>query len=72
MPETTMPDNAAGLAFAFHYHRDKMNAATHASNPRFSPLTFMLARALMDAGVFTPELAEVDSHLGTYPLDGGR
>ncbi len=63
---------AAGLAFAFHYHRDKMNAATHASNPKFSPITFLLCEAVMGAGVDTPELLEVASHRGAYRLDDGR
>ena len=63
---------ASQLAFAFHYHRDRMNAAIHAGEPKFSPITFQLARALIDSGVWTAELALVDAHLGTYPQDGGR
>lgn len=65
-------ENAAGLAFAFHYHRDKMNAATHAGEPRFSPITFELCRSLIEAGRATPELLEVQSHDGKYAEDKGR
>lgn len=64
--------DAAGLAFAFHYHRDKMNAATHESNPKFSPITFRLCDAIYQAGRRTPELDEVRSHRGQYQPDGGR
>ena len=64
--------DGAGMAFAFHYHRDKMNAATHMSNPRFPPITFELADELRAAGVDTPEIREVRSHNGQYPQDRGR
>ncbi len=63
---------AAGMAFAFHYHRDKMNAATHMSNPRFSPITFALADGLHEVFVSTPEISEVRDHQGQYPQDRGR
>lgn len=64
--------DGAGLAFAFHYHRDKMNAATHAANPRFSPITFELAAGLIAEGINTPEITEVRSHDGRYRQDRGR
>lgn len=64
--------DGAGMAFAFHYHRDKMNAATHMANPRFSPITFELADGLRACGVDTPEIREVRSHAGHYPQDRGR
>lgn len=63
---------AAGLAFAFHYHRDMMNAATHAGAPRFSPITFALADGLLQADVGTKEIREVASHAGKYKMDAGR
>ena len=63
---------AAGLAFAFHYHRDLMNAAAHASEPRFSPITFALCDGLMTAGVHTEELLSVSEDAGRYPMDTGR
>ena len=63
---------SAGAAFAYFYHKDKMNAITHYSDPKFSPITFALARDLIAAGVHTPELVEVNSQRGLYPLDHGR
>jgi hypothetical protein len=63
---------SAGAAFAYFYHRDKMNAVAHYSDPKFSPITFALARDLTASGVETPELADVVSHAGHYPLDHGR
>jgi hypothetical protein len=63
---------AAGTAFAFHYHRDVMNAATHLARPQFSPITFELAEALAGVGVVTPAIQEVSAHDGKYPQDRGR
>jgi len=35
-------------AFKFHYYRDRMNAATHRDDVRYSPLTVLLAETLRD------------------------
>lgn len=70
--ETTALVEAAGAAFAYHYHRDRMNAISHLGNPKYSPITFALAKALTPAGISTPELEEVRSHSGRYGLDYGR
>lgn len=71
---TTDPQEsgARGLAFAYFYHRDYMNAALHASNPKFSPITFALAAELHEAGTRTDSIAEVNAAQGAYPMDGGR
>jgi hypothetical protein len=66
-------------AFAFHAHRDEMNAATHMSPPRYSPLTFRLADQLDAMNVYSgldtvsvELLREVMRHRGQYAEDGGR
>lgn len=63
---------AASLAFGFHYYRDCMNAATHGSPPKFSPITFSLGGALLAAGETSQALEHIRSHMGAYDLDGGR
>ena len=64
--------NAAAAAFDFHYHRDRMNSATHMAAVRFSPITFELAAGLAAAGKTGETLDEVNAHAGKYPQDRGR
>lgn len=64
-------------AFEYMYHMDKANACMHCAQVKFSPITFRLANVLIDGcnkGFidFTPELKEVESHIGLYDWDPGR
>lgn len=63
-------------AFDYMFHMDKANACMHCAPVRFSPITFRLAEALLDAWpvdeVITAALAEVHSHMGQYAEDPGR
>ena len=47
------------LAYEFFRHRDEMNAAVHACEPRWSPITDEVAEALniLDAIVLPPDPA---------------
>lgn len=62
--------------FQQNYHLDMSNAAVHCSPVRFSPITFRLYEALVNAWdsdeFFTSEMLIVKTHHGTYEEDRGR
>jgi hypothetical protein len=76
LTRTTMTLEAAAFAALRHFrHLDESNAAIHLGNVRFSPITFQLARALVDhdrRNEQDPDVAQVLSHDGSYEWDMGR
>jgi hypothetical protein len=58
---------AASQAFGQCYHRDMATAFEHANLVKFSPLTLMLAGALIGAGEYSKALEHVGIDLGRYP-----
>ena len=70
IPDMTM------WCFEYFYHMDKANACVHNAPVKFSPITFGLFQQLLEFWSedidITQEMAEVNSHLGTYDLDPGR
>lgn len=72
----TMTLEAAAFAALRHFrHLDESNAAIHLGAVRFSPITFQLARALVDHdrhNEHDPDVAGVMLHDGAYEWDKGR
>jgi hypothetical protein len=63
---------AAMHAFLHFYHADYSNAEFHCAKVRFSPITFRLAEALVEADYVRDEVLLVNSHRGRYEEDEGR
>jgi len=76
MGEATMTLEAAAFEALRHFrHLDESNAAIHCGGVRFSPITFQLARALVDFdrdNEKDPDVAAVAAHDGSYDWDRGR
>jgi hypothetical protein len=68
-------EGAAFVALRHFRHLDESNAAIHCGAVRFSPITFQLARALVDFdrdNEKDPDVAAVIPHDGAYEWDLGR
>lgn len=76
LPTPTYIEDLEAAAFEslrYFKHRDEMNAALHCGQVRYSPVTFMIARALRYSPHATDaEVGDVLKHDGAYELDGGR
>lgn len=61
-------------AFRQNYHADRMNAAIHCAEVRYSPLTFRLAEWLEHDGyaIDHEQILEVLRDKGRYSEDPGR